>query len=129
MHLERSHYSWPRRMAIRITNQPDFGTVVILLIFANIITLAMYRPLEARARCARPPLCRALSPLNYVAAGGGERRENVRGQRWPPPSAGPSKPTASDAPFARASRFLGPLPPAALTCRPPAPLPAAPLPP
>ncbi len=39
-------YSWPRRIAARVCAHPDFEMVVVLLIFGNMITLAMYRPTE-----------------------------------------------------------------------------------
>jgi hypothetical protein len=43
--LEEESYSWPRRMAVKITTHGDFELVVILAIFANCITLALYNPL------------------------------------------------------------------------------------
>jgi hypothetical protein len=42
---EEASYSWPRRMAVKITTHGDFELVVILAIFANCVTLALYNPL------------------------------------------------------------------------------------
>ncbi len=42
-------YSRPRRACIRVSTSPDFELLVMLVIVANCVTLALYRPLEPQS--------------------------------------------------------------------------------
>lgn len=75
--IEKEEYTLLRKLAIRATTHNDFTSIVIILIFMNIVILLMYDPLQVRAAlpaCSLvphwwqlPPCCTCRHPQPFYA--------------------------------------------------------------